>query len=221
MEDLTADRVALVCVRDSRRFGLQVLLQEEHAEDSAETGRVAFPEGGAERQDHAAAVLERCHGRTGDEARRWLGYDMSPARALGFWTAGLRVLLVATGVFLAVEGAQRAPARRMIPSRERHGLKGMLDLAAFAACRDLRCDLSPLLFFSRWTGFDTVAVKGYFLVHLPERVRVAGFAWQAPETALLGWSRGRLSLDFQTFACLRVLTDFSSCDSLLSEYAVR
>ena len=174
MEGLTADRVALVCVRDSRRFGLQVLLRP----DAAKRTGVLFLEGEVEDRDRVAAALGHCHGRTGNEAQRFLGHDMSPKRALGFWAASVRVLATATGV----------------------------------------CDLSRSGFFSRWVDPDSGGVTGFFLVHLPETVDADGFAWQAPETALLRWRDGGLSLDFPTFACLRILTDFSSCDSLLSEY---
>ncbi len=213
-----ADRVALVCVRDSRRHGLQVLLREDAAGAGPEKGGRSFPAGSVVEQDHAVSVLERCRGVTGDQAQRWLGHDMSPARALGFWVAGVRLLLAATGVLSAVKGARQAAVRLRVGYPERGRLGDALELAAFLARRELDCDLRRLLFFSRWVDPDTGAAKGFFLAHLPERVRGTGFLWHAPEEALLFWRDRGLHLDFQTFACLRTLTDFSSCGRLLSEY---
>lgn len=215
-----ADRVALVCVRDSRRFGLQVLLGTDSGADPGAAG-AWLPGGRVVQQDRAAAVRERCCGLTGDEARYRLGHDLSPARALGFWTAGIRVLLVSTGVLPAVTVAGHAPVREFVRARERRGSKDTLDLTVLAARRKLLCDLGALRFFSRWTDPAGGAITGFFLVHLPERVRPIRFVWQKPERALFAWRDRGLSLNFQTFACLRTLTDFTSCDSLFSEYSAR
>lgn len=220
MGGVRGDRAALVCVRDSRRFGLQALLRSDAVAAGAEQRGGFLPEGGVGDEDRSASVLERCRGMTGSEAQRRLGHGMSPAHALGFWAAGARVLLAATGVLLAVEGARRVPVRRP-PPRERRAPGDAPGLGAFAAPGDLHWDLGRLLFFSRWLDPGSGAAKAFFLVHLPERVRAPGFAWQVPEKALLLWRDRRLPLDFETFACLRTLTDFPSCDSLLSEYASR
>ena len=221
MEGVSGDRAALVCVRDSRRFGLQVLLRSDAVAAGAEEGGGFLPEGGVEDGDRSASLLERCRGLTGREAQRRLGHGMSPAHALGFWAAGVRVLLAATEVLLAVEGARRVPVQRLAPSRERRAPGDAPGLGDSAAPRDLHWDLGRLLFFSRWMDPGSGAAKVFFLVHLPDRVRAPGFAWQVPEKALLLWRDRRLPLDFETFACLRALTDFSSCGSLLSEYASR
>lgn len=220
MGGVRGDRAALVCVRDSRRFGLQALLRSGAVAAGAEEGGGFLPEGVVGDEDRSASVLERCRGLTGSEAQRRLGHGMSPAHALGFWAAGARVLLAATGVLLAVEGARRVPVRRP-PPRERRAPGDAPGLGAFAAPGDLHWDLGRLLFFSRWLDPGSGAAKAFFLVHLPERVRAPGFAWQVPEKALLLWRDRRLPLDFETFACLRTLTDFPSCGSLLSEYASR
>lgn len=218
MGGVTGDRAALVCVRDSRRFGLQALLRSDA---DAEEGGGFLPEGCVEEGDRSASVLERCRGLTGGEAQRRLGRGMAPARALGFWAAGARVLLAATGVHLAVEGAELVPVSRTAPVRERRAIGDAAGLAGFVARRDLQRDLSRLLLFSRWLDPVAGVTTVFFLVRVPERVRAPGFAWQVPEDALLLWRDRRLPLDFETFACLRTLTDFSSCDSLISEYASR
>ena len=145
---------------------------------------------------------------------------MKPALALGHWVAGVRVLLGATGVLFAVEGARRGPVRQTLSSRVRRPpARDALQLAAYLVRQDPHCDLTRLHFFSRWTHIRTGSVKGIVLVQVPEDVRVAGFVWRVPEKAALLWRNQELSLDFATFSSLRFLTDFSSCDALLSEYA--
>ena len=217
MEDLTGGRVALVCVRDSPRLGLEVLLRQDVTQN-VEAGSTAFIEGGLESRDCSPRTLGACYGLTGGEAKRYLDYGLSPSHALGFWVAGVRLLLAATGVLLTVKGAGFTPVRLKVPWSTRRGLIDGPGLANFTARHDLCWDLKSLLPFSKWVDLDGRAVKGFFLVNLPERIRASGFAWHVPENALLSWRDERFPLDFQTFACLRLLTDFSSCTSLLSEY---
>ncbi len=220
MASLTGGRVALVCVRDSPRFGLQVLLRQGVTQN-AESGSSAFIEARLESRDCSPRTIEACYGLTGGEAKRYLGYGLSPSQALGYWVAGVRAFLAATGVLLAVKGAGLTPVRLKVPMSIRRGLTDGLGLATFTARHDLCWDLKSLLPFSKWVELDGGAVKGFFLVTLSERIRPRGFAWHVPEKVLLNWRDERFSLDFQTFACLRLLTDFSSCRSLLSEYAAQ
>jgi len=93
-----------------------------------------------------------------------------------------------------------------------------VDFADFLAREKLSCDLGRLCFFTHWVAPDSGDARRFFLVRVPDDLRSPGSVWHAPDKALLLWRDGALSLDFATFACLRILTDFSSCDSLLSEY---
>ncbi len=215
--DERGDRVGLVAVRDSRRFGLQVLLSRS----SAAGGNLSFPAGAIDGGDQAPATLRRCHALTAVEARRLLGSEMTPAYAMGCWVAAARVLLAATGLLFAVEAEQRTPMQRRVPPRARHALSASgVDFADFLVREKLLCDLGRLFFFTQWVAPGSGDATRFFLVKVPDDLRGAGSVWHAPDKALLLWRDGALTLDFATFACLRILTDFSSCDSLLSEYQV-
>ena len=218
-----ADRVALVCVRDSRRFGLQVLSTSVTAATASPQSRgLSFPGGRIDSGDHAARTLQRCHDLTGAEARRLLGHEMTPAHAMGCWVAAARVLLAATGLLFAAKGERRIPVQRRVPARERQALsRGGADFASFLVREQLYCDLGRLFFLARWVDPGSSHATRFFLVEVPGDVRIGGAVWHVPEKALLLWRDGDLLLDFETFACLRTLTDFSSCDSLLSEYRAR
>ena len=212
-----ADRVALVCVRDSRRHGLQVLLRQDAA--AAAEGRTWFPEGGVEAGDCSPSVLERCYGLTGLEACRLLGHGMTPAPALGCWVTGVRVLYAATRILYAVEDRHRTPVPRALCLRGCPSLDHAApELAAYLGRQGLFLDLSRLRVFSRWKGIVPSTAKRLFLTRLPEDVRAAGFVWRRPERILTLWRDQGLSLDFSTFGSLRSLSDFSSCAALLSEY---
>lgn len=218
--DERGDGVGLVAVRDSRRLGLQVLLSPESATAvRAGTGTASFPVKRTDSGDRAPATLRQCHGLDAAKARRLLGSGMSPAHATACWVAAARVLLAATGLLFAVEGEGRSPVRRNVPPRERHPVSATgVDFADFLNREQLRCDLGRLSFFTQWVEPDSGDATRYFLVKVPGDLRGAGSVWHAPDKALLLWHDGALTLDFATFACLRILTDFSSCDSLLSEY---
>ncbi len=213
-------RVGLVAVRDSRRSGLQVLWPKASAAAAhGGSGSLSFPAGECDRGDRAPATLLRCHGVTAAKARRLLGAEMSPDYAMGWWVAAARVLLSATGLVFAVEGEHRTPVQRRVPPRERHALSDRgVDFSDFLVREQLHCDLGRLCFFSRWVAPDSGNATRFFLVKVPDDLRIAGCVWHAPDKALLLWRAGAWTLDFPTFACLRILTDFASCDSLLSEY---
>lgn len=218
--DERSDRVGLVAVRESRRFGFQVLLSRSSAAAvRAGSSYLSFAAGRNDSGDHAPATLRRCHGLAAATARRLLGSEMTPAHAMGCWVAAARVLLSATGLLFAVEGASRTPVQRRMPPRERKALSGRgAEFAEFLTRQQLHCDLGRLSFFTQWVAPDSDETTRFFLVKVPDDLRGAGFVWHAPDKALLLWRDGTLTLDFATFACLRILTDFSSCDSLLSEY---
>ncbi len=211
-------RAALVAVRDSRRFGLQVLSRSV----AAGAVTLSFPGDRIDREDHAAATLRRCHHAAEDRARRLPGHGLTPAYAVGCRVAAARVLLATTGILFVVEGGRPVPAGRRVLPRERRAVSGSgLEFTNFLVREQLHCDLGRMFFFTQWADSRSGGATWFFLVKLPDDLRVAGAAWCVPDRALLRWREGGLSLDFETFACLRILTDFSSCDSLLSEYRLR
>lgn len=215
------DRVGLVAVRDSGRFGLQVLLSQSSAVTGpAGTENLSLPAGRIDSGDHAQATLRRCCNLAATKAQRLLGSGMTPTYAIGSWVAAARVLLAATGLLFAVKGGNGTPVQRRVPARERHALSGRgVDFADFLIREQLHCDLGRLYFFTQWIAPGSGDTTRFFLVKVPDDLRNVGSVWHAPDKALLRWRDGALILDFATFACLRILTDFSSCDSLLSEYS--
>lgn len=216
------DRVSLVAVREGRRFGFEVLLPALAAATHSGSTALSFPGDRVDSSDCATAILRRCHDLTGTGARRLLGHELTPAYAMGCWVAAARVLLATTGLLFAVEGPHRSAVQRRVSPRERHVLsRNGPDLANFLIREQLYCDLGQMTFFTQWVDPGSGAATRFFLVKVPDDLRGAGAIWRAPDKVLLLWRDGALPLDFATFACLRILSDFASCDSLLSEYRVR
>ncbi len=183
---------------------------------------LSFPGDRIDSGDHAPRTLRRCHGLTSATAHRLLGHEKTPAHAMGCWVAAARVLLAATGLVFAVEGERRTPLQRRVTPRERRFLSlGGPAFGDFLVREQLHCDLGRLFFFTQWVDPGSGCATRFFLVNVPGDLRIGGVVWHVPEKALLLWRDGDLLLDFETFACLRTLTDFSSCDSLLSEYQAR
>ncbi len=181
---------------------------------------MSFPGCPVERDDRAVPVLERIHGLTGYRAARVLGPDAKGAHALGWWIAGVRCLLGSTGLLLAVEGVQRTRVQPTLSSSERRVAgRDAVTLASYLVRKKLHCDLSRLHVLSRWTDPHTGGLQVFLLVRVPDAFRCAGYVWREPDKALVSWRRQELHLEFPTFASLRCLADFVSCEVLLNEYA--
>lgn len=212
------DRVTLVCVRDSRRHGLEVLLQETLAGNGSEN-RMSFPGCPVEDDDCALPVLERCYVSTGNAGRGALGRDMRHAHDLGWRIAGVRCLLGNTGLLFAASGAQRRPELQRLSSAERQAVShNAKALTSYLAQRDLYCDLNRLHLLSRWADSHDGRLEALLLVQVPDRLRFAGYVWRDPGKVLVSWRRRELLFDFSTFLSLRSLSDFTSCEFLLAEY---
>ena len=68
-------------------------------------GMYCFPGGAVTKEDSAPRMIERCRGRTADQARKIAGAQFSPRQALGFWIAAVRELFEEVGVLLAVDAS--------------------------------------------------------------------------------------------------------------------
>ena len=213
------DRVALVAVRDSRAFGLQVLLKANVAAAGVGKAGTSLPCGDVEMGDCVPPTLERCCGVAAADAQRLIGHERKPAEALGYWVAATRLLLGATGLLFVVSDGQHTSVPQTLPLHERRlPAQDAPALADYLTRRDLYCDISRLHFFSRWIDVRTGDLNTLFLVRIPDSVFVKRMFWRAPDKVLISWRNQQLGLDFESFAALRVLADFSSCESLLSGY---
>lgn len=212
----------MAAVRDTELEGIQVLLLRKPG-----STRCWFPSTRVGDVDGTSRAAARCYGVTSARARKY--FDRRPS-CFGPWVAATRELYVRTGVLFCTQGNSRAPLRSDVRYRlnaQRPLVeKNELDFTTLLESENVFCDLRFLVPFAKWLDSedpDEARRMQTFLSIFSEEVRIclsndALGDWLAPEAAMMQWRRGRLSLDFRTFACLRGLVDFQSTESLFAEY---
>lgn len=181
--------------------------------------------------DMSSKVLARCVS-IAEEAARHLRHGISPRRCVAHWVAASRELFVRTGKLFgtrrgsSISGSPEIQCR--LAAQRSRVEKFPADFATVLESEDVFCDLSPLIPFTKWMDCEDASASAHTQVFLAgvasdlrdEMLTPAGFTrdWLAPELLLVEGRRGRFTLDFMTYACLRTLTDFESVDALSAEY---
>ncbi len=206
-----------------------------HGRPSGEPSEVlSFPRGTVKREDCIGRMAACCMGLDGARARRILGSELAPERALGFWVAAARILYEDHGVLLCTTKDGGSPDFGRGPLtqnfREKYSLliDGNLDFMTFLESEGLYCDLNRLAYFSHWnSGGLTPPTHGtrIFLARLPYPVECPSSGDSSfesmritPEKSLALLDQGGVRMDFPTFATLRTLVDFDNRDALWGEY---
>ena len=222
----------VVLLRPAQEKGFEVFLIRRPAGMPFLGGMYCFPGGAVTKEDSAPRMIERCRGRTAEQARKIAGAQFSPGQALGFWVAAIRELFEEVGVLLAVDSSgKRMGKRNAIRLAQKHPLllDASLSFLALLEGERLYCDLSDLVYLSHWQTpaesslrFDT----RFFVAALPQdqtpletSAEVTHSVWLTPELAMQRYSRGELPMIFPTFTSLRTLADFDNLDAVIKEFA--
>jgi 8-oxo-dGTP pyrophosphatase MutT (NUDIX family) len=223
----------VILLREAQPHGFEVFLARRPNDSPYPGGKYCFPGGSIQKSDHAEAILRRCRGLSGGQARKILGAHLAPSEALGFWIAAIRTLFEEVGVLFAVKGngepitSDAELNARLLEIRAARR-DGTLDFPALMERENLFCDAAKLAYFAHWRtpaefsrSFDT----RYFLAAMPDyqapiatAAEVTHSLWLAPDRALQLFNRGELPMAFATFASLRTLADFGSVQSVLKEF---
>ena len=195
-------------------------------------GMYCFPGGALREEDSSVAMLRLCHGLSPGTARKIVGAEFSPPRALGLWIAGIRELFEETGVLLAVaDSGEPWAAQPKGTLAGRHGtlLERGLSFQSLLKSECLLCDASRLAYFSHWQTPEEISIRFdtyFFIAALPEdqiplstSAEVAHSLWLTPDQALELFAEDKLPMIFPTFASLRTLADFESLDSVWKKYS--
>jgi 8-oxo-dGTP pyrophosphatase MutT (NUDIX family) len=222
----------IVLLRAAQEKGFEVFLTRRPDGMPFLGGMYCFPGGTVTREDSAPRMIERCRGRTAEQARKIAGAQFSPRQALGFWVAAIRELFEEVGVLLAVDSSgKRMDKRKASGLVEKHQLllDNSLSFLALLEGEKLYCDLSGLAYLSHWQTpaetslrFDT----RFFVAALPQdqtplatSAEVTHSLWLTPELAMQRYARGELPMIFPTFTSLRTLADFENLDAVMKEFA--
>jgi 8-oxo-dGTP pyrophosphatase MutT (NUDIX family) len=222
----------VVLLRAAQPKGFEVFLTRRPDGMPFLGGMYCFPGGAVAQEDFAPRMIERCRGRTADQARKIAGAQFSPRQALGFWIAAVRELFEEVGVLLAVDASgKRVDGKNTKRLAEKHGalLDKSLSFVGLLESEKLYCDLTGLAYLSHWQTpaqttlrFDT----RFFVAALPQdqtpletSEEVTHSVWLAPDLAMQRYARGELPMIFPTFTSLRTLADFESLDAVMKEFA--
>ena len=94
---------SVILLREAQPHGVEVFLTRRPDELPVIGGKYCFPGGAVYKSDHAANILRRCRGLSGERARKVLGAHFAPPEALGCWIAAIRVLFEEIGILFAVK----------------------------------------------------------------------------------------------------------------------
>ena len=194
-----------------------------------------FPGRDIAQDDCRQAMLRRCRGLSGGQARKCLGSELRPELVLGHWVAAIRALFEEVGALFCVseprDPTQITGREERLSAKRWELASGKLGFRDFLESEGLFCDLTRLVYFSHW--LEPVASRGpvptrHFLGRLPRHQAAVQAGWEfretlwiTPERALQEHSRHMLPLAFSVFATLRTLADFESWRSLCEEYGLR
>jgi 8-oxo-dGTP pyrophosphatase MutT (NUDIX family) len=223
----------VILLRPAVPAGFEVFLTRRPDGMAFLGGMYCFPGGSVRREDCSEGMVRRCHGLTGNDARKIIGAHFAPQQALGLWIAAVRELFEEVGILLAVnedEEQVTVKSNRKLRLAEKHAalLGKSLNFQAILESEKLRCDAASLAYFSHWQTplqfsirFDT----RFFIAALPKdqtplstSYEVAHSLWLTHDRELQLYNREELPMIFPTFASLRTLADFESLESVLSEF---
>jgi 8-oxo-dGTP pyrophosphatase MutT (NUDIX family) len=221
----------IILLRRCKPRGFEVFLMRRPKAMAFLGGMYAFPGGTVRKEDCTPGVIERCYGLSAREARKILGAELAPSRAIGYWVAAIRELYEEAGILLAKRAEGNEALTQSFQAEREALLAKSLTFENLLKRKGLVCDLSQMAYFSRWETPRQLPIRfdtRFYLAPLPEAQtplpnpsEIEEFVWLSPDRALTLSKREELPMIFPTFASLRTLADFDSLESLFAEYGLR
>lgn len=218
----------IILLRPAAPRGFEVFLIRRPRGMAFLGGMYVFPGGNVRKEDSAAKMMARCRGLAATHARNILGAHLTPSLALGHWIAGVRELYEEAGILLARHEDDRQVSIESFHRQRAALLAESLSFASLLESANLFCDLSGMIYFSRWETPRQVPIRfdtRFYLAPLPEGQtpvpharEVEDSLWLTPDRALALFNRAALPMIFPTFASLRTLADFETMESVFKEY---
>jgi 8-oxo-dGTP pyrophosphatase MutT (NUDIX family) len=230
MSELTVAKHAatVILLRRANNRGFEVFLTRRPNDMAFLGGMYVFPGGNVRKEDCAASVIQRCHGLSAMEARRILDAQLTPSLAIGHWIAAVRELYEEAGVLLARRDDGKPLRIEPLKPQRQALLTNSLRFDVLLQTNGLVCDLSRLLYFSRWETPRRFSVRfdtRFYVAALPDGQtpdpnprEVENTTWLSPDQGLTLFNRKELPMIFPTYACLRTLADFETIEDVFKEY---
>ena len=227
----------VVILRPDEAGGFEVLLTRRPAQMRFLGGYYVFPGGTVHRDDYSPAMLARCRGLDGAEARRLLGGVHDPDVALGHWIAVVRELFEEVGILLCITEVgdeidlRDDAVQQRIELKRRAIVQKKSRFASFLESENLFCDLSRAVYLDHWVTpeiysmrFDTrfyVAALPAHQASLASSEEVTHSVWIKPAAALAQMHRRDFPILPPTTIVLERLARIDSWQELRDRYQLR
>ena len=224
----------VVLLRPDEDGGFEVLLTRRPAQMRFLGGYYVFPGGTVHRDDYSPAMLARCRGLGGAEARRLLGGIHDPDVALGHWIAVVRELFEEVGILLCITEVgdeidlRDDAVQKRIEMTRRAIVQKKSGFAALLESENFYCDLSRAVYLDHWVTpeiysmrFDTrfyVAALPAHQASLASSEEVTHSVWIRPAAALAQIHRRDFPILPPTTVVLERLARIDSWQQLRDRY---
>lgn len=228
------DAATVILVRDAEP-GIEVYMTKRQDGLLFLGGYHVFPGGKVDELDRSRQMCSCCQGLSRQEAQDRIASVGDPARALGFFVAGVRELFEEAGVLLA-EDAKGEPLGRPSPELLKrlagHRKKLQSDHTDFSRIlteEGLLCPVSRLLWFAHWVTPATSPRRFntyFFLAQKPPGQETSPFdreiaeaVWLSPEQAIENWHQGKWRMIPPTISSLDTLSKYNSWKEIEADYS--
>jgi 8-oxo-dGTP pyrophosphatase MutT (NUDIX family) len=237
MPTVARDATSVILLRENPSGkGMDVLMVRRHARSDFAGDMHVFPGGAVEEADCEEGMAALCDGIRTEDAVSILGGVSDPARALGFFVAGIRETFEEAGILLARESSgkcvsyQDERAAHFVAIRE--ALRDEeLGFNEMIAAENLKLAAGSLVYFAHWITPEFSPIRfdtRFFLAPAPQHqealhdnVETTAHLWITPREALTRNENGTFSMLPPTIINLMNLTRFSTVEEALHVCAGR
>ena len=232
MPAVTRDAASVILLRDgSSRGSIEILMVRRHARSDFAGDMHVFPGGGVEESDCEEDMAGLCAGIGPEGAMSIIGDAPSPARALGFFVAGIRETFEEAGILLAREASGELVSckgkRAARFATFRAAIKDeQLSFEEMIAREGLKLAVDRLVYFAHWITPELFPIRfdtRFFLAPAPphqnalhDNVETTDHLWITPQEALKRNERGSFSMLPPTMINLGALAPFSTVEDALT-----
>ncbi len=237
MPNAARDAASIILLRDRPRgSGMEVLMVRRNARSDFAGDMQVFPGGAIEECDCGEEVAGLCDGLGAQEAMSIIEDAPSPARALGFFVAGIRETFEEAGILLAREASGEPVscagerAARFVAYREAMRNE-KLSFNQVIEREGLKLAVDSLVYFAHWITPEISPIRfdtRFFLAPSPscqdalhDDYETTGHLWIAPGEALARNESGDFPMLPPTIVNLMALARYDSVEGALCSLAGR
>jgi 8-oxo-dGTP pyrophosphatase MutT (NUDIX family) len=222
------DAATLLLLREGDPF--EIFMVRRHGRSRFMGGMYVFPGGKRDETDSLVAHERYCRGVTALQAAQILGFDDSPADALGHFIAAVRETFEEAGILLAVEANGQpidATAHKITLDKARAELQSkQTTITEMMAQNDWKLALDKLRYYAHWVTPELEPSRfsaRFFISRAPDRqlgthdsLETTASAWITPSEALKDYNADRFQCGPPTLRVLEEMAAFGSLEEAIA-----